>query len=214
MDNKKHFYLLSALIAIFLLPVSSFAWDAAEVISRLQKKYESISSIKADFAQEVTSKGMPAQKSEGRVWFKKPGKMRWEYRKPAKDIIVSDGETIWLYQPDLNQVIEKSATSTASAMATDFLSGIGEIEKEFAVSLSRAEGGDYLLTLTPKEEEPGMKKLVLSVDRETFIVKKTVLTDYFGNQTAVTFRDIRTNPSLKDSLFRFTPPKGAAVVRP
>lgn len=214
MKNQKHFPVFYAFLAFFLFPALAFAEDAIDVISKLQKKYESISSLKADFAQEVSSKGMPAQTSEGRVWFKKPGKMRWEYQKPTKDIIVSDGRTIWLYQPDLNQVIEKSASSSASSMATDFLSGIGDIEKEFVVLLSGAEGKDYNLTLTPKEDQPGMKRLVLSVDKSDFTVTKTVLTDHYGNQTAVTFRNISTNPSVKDSLFKFKVPKGANVVRP
>lgn len=214
MKNKNRFFTLATFLAVFLIPALSFAEDAAEVISRLQKKYESISSLKADFSQEVASKGMPSQKSEGRVWFKKPGKMRWEYQKPSKDLIVSDGETIWLYQPDLNQVIEKSAASTASAMATDFLSGIGDIEKDFAVALSGSEGTDYLLTLTPRDEQPGMRKLLLAIDKETYTVRKTVITDHFGNETSVTFRNLKTNPSLKDSLFRYKPPKGASVVRP
>lgn len=209
----KKFIILLAVIAFFL-PALSFAEDAAAIISKLQSKYESINSIKADFTQEVTSKGMPAMKSEGKVWLKKPGKMRWEYKKPSKDLIVSDGRSIWLFQPDLNQVIERPASGAASEMATDFLSGIGSLEKEFVVKLSPLEAVNHVLILTPKQEQPGLKKLILEVGKESSIVEKTVITDHFGNQTAVTFKDIKLNESIKDSLFKYTPPKGAAVVRP
>lgn len=202
------------MFALFLFPALSYSEDAAAVISGLQKKYDSIDSIRADFTQEVSSKGMGSQKSEGKVWFKKPGKMRWEYQRPSKDLIVSDGDTIWLYQPDLNQVIEKKASSGSSSMATDFLSGIGKIEKDFQVRLSGSEGRDYLLTLTPREEDPGIMRLSLSVDKATFLVKRTVLTDHFGNRTTVVFRNIKTNASMRDSLFKFTPPKGATIVQP
>lgn len=214
MANMKNLPRLVFLLAVFLLPALSFAGDASDVVSRLRQKYESITSVQADFDQEVSSRGMPAVKSSGRVWFKKPGKMRWEYSGPEKDLIVSDGRTIWLFQPDLGQVIEKDASSTAASMATDFLSGMGRIEKAFAVSLSAGEGGDHVLTLTPKGEDPAMQRLVLSVDRKTFLVRKTVLTDHFGTKTTVAFRNMKLNPSLKDSLFRFTPPKGSSVVRP
>ncbi|OGP14892.1 MAG: outer membrane lipoprotein carrier protein LolA [Deltaproteobacteria bacterium GWA2_54_12] len=215
---KNHFHnkliTLLALAALFILPALSFAGDAAAVVSKLQSKYESITSLKADFTQEVTSRGMPALKSEGKVWLKKPGRMRWEYKKPAKDLIVSDGRTIWLFQPDLNQVIERPALSSASSMATDFLSGIGSVEKEFDVKLAALETVNHVLILTPKQEQAGLKKLILEVGKETSIVEKTVITDHFGNQTAVTFSNIRLNASMKDSLFKYTPPRGASIVRP
>jgi outer membrane lipoprotein carrier protein len=207
--------ILPAVAALTIFPALSFAQEASEIVSKLQKKYESISSIKAEFTQEVTSKGMPAMKSEGKVWLKKPGKMRWEYKKPAKDLIVSDGKTIWLFQPDLNQVIERAAsTAAASSMATDFLSGIGILEKEFEVKLSEVEAANHVLILTPRQEQPGLSKLILEVNKENFIVEKTVITDHFGNQTAVAFDGVKLNASMKDSLFRYAPPKGAKVVRP
>jgi outer membrane lipoprotein carrier protein len=208
----KKFILTAAALTIF--PALSFAQEAPEIVSKLQEKYESINSIKADFTQEVTSKGMPAMKSEGKVWLKKPGKMRWEYKKPAKDLIVSDGKTIWLFQPDLNQVIEKKTPAAASSMATDFLSGIGSVEKEFDVKLSDVEAINHVLILTPRQEQPGLSKLILEVDKKDFIVEKTIITDHFGNQTAVTFDGVKLNASMKDSLFRYAPPKGAKVVRP
>jgi outer membrane lipoprotein carrier protein len=205
---------MSVFIALLFLPALSFAEDATEVVSKLQSKYESIKSIKADFTQEVSSKTMPAMTSEGKVWLKKPGRMRWEYKTPAKDLIVSDGKTIWLFQPDLNQVIEKTAASSASAMATDFLSGIGNIEKEFIVVLSAAEGANHVLTLTPKQEQASLKKLTLEVGKKSSLVEKTVITDHYGNKTSVTFKNIKLNSSVKDSLFKYTAPKGVAVVRP
>lgn len=211
--HKKLIILLA--VMAFFLPALSFAEDdAATVVSKLQSKYESITSIRAEFTQEVSSKGMPAMKSEGKVWLKKPGKMRWEYKKPAKDLIVSDGKTIWLFQPDLKQVIERPASMSASSMATDFLSGIGNVEKEFDVKLAALESVNHVLILTPKQEQSGLKKLILEVGKENSIVEKTVITDHFGNQTAVTFTNIKLNASIKDSLFKYTPPRGAAIVRP
>lgn len=211
---SRSFAMFIIMAAAFFIPALSFAEDASEVVAKLQRKYDSITSIKAAFTQEVSSKGMPATSSRGNVWLKKPGKMRWEYQEPAKDIIVSDGKTIWLYQPDLNQAIKSPASSGASSMATDFLSGIGKIEKEFIVILSSAEGQYHVLTLTPKSEQPSLKKLVLEVGKYSYLVEKTVITDHFGNQTSVSFTDITLNSQIKDSLFKYAPPRGAAIIKP
>jgi len=207
-------YTLLALAAFLLSPALSFGQDASTIVKRLQEKYESITSLKADFTQEVTSKGMPAMRSEGKVWLKKPGKMRWEYKKPARDLIVSDGRTIWLFQPDLNQVIERAADASASSMAADFLTGIGSIEKEFEVKLSPVESVNHVLILTPRQEQQGLKKLILEVSKDDYVVVKTVITDHFDNQTAVAFENVKLNAAARDALFRYSPPKGAAVVRP
>lgn len=212
--NRKYIHMLLALFAILLVPVLSFAEDASEVVSKLQRKYESISTIKADFTQEVTSKGMAPMKSMGSVWLKKPGKMRWEYTEPAKDLIVSDGKTLWLFQPDLNQAIKSQAATGASSMATDFLTGMGNIEKEFIVLLSAANGPRHVLTLTPRSAQQGIKKLVLEVGKKSYLVEKTVITDHFGNQTTVNFTGMKLNSPVKDSLFKYAPPKGAAIVTP
>lgn len=210
----KRFAAIIALAASFFLPALSHAEDVSEVVAKLQRKYDSITSIKADFDQEVSSKGMPAAKSSGKVWLKKPGKMRWDYEEPARDVIVSDGKTIWLYQPDLNQAIKSAASTGASSMATDFLSGIGKIEKEFIVLLSAAEGPNHVLTLTPKSEQQNLKKLVLEVGKKSSLVEKTVINDHFGNQTSVSFSNITLNSKIKDSLFKYAPPKGATIIKP
>lgn len=214
MKKMKSMQALFILLAILLFPALSSAEDASEVVSKLQKKYESIKTMKADFTQEVTSKGMAPMKSVGRVWLKKPGKMRWEYTEPAKDLIVSDGRTIWLFQPDLNQAIKSPATTGASSMATDFLSGMGNIEKEFIVLLSAADGPSHVLTLTPKNAQQGLRKLVLEVGKKSYLVEKTVITDHFGNQTTVSFTNMKLNSPVKDSFFKYAPPKGAAIVKP
>jgi len=214
MKNRKYILMLMALLALFLVPALSSAEDASEVVSRLQRKYESINTIKAGFTQEVASKGMAPMKSRGQVWLKKPGKMRWEYNEPARDLIVSDGKTLWLFQPDLNQAIKSPASTGASSMATDFLTGMGNIEKEFIVLLSAADGPRHVLTLTPRTAQQGLRKLVLEVGKKSYLVEKTVITDHFGNQTTVSFTGMKLNSPVKDSLFKYAPPKGTAIVTP
>ncbi|HEY4707564.1 MAG TPA: outer membrane lipoprotein chaperone LolA [Thermodesulfobacteriota bacterium] len=210
---KKFIFIMAA--ALLLGPGLASAEEVAEIVAKLQKSYEAISTVTASFTQETSSRGMKAaQTAKGKVWFKKPGKMRWEYTVPEGDLIVSDGKKIWLYQPDLNQVIEKEIDSSATRLTTDFLSGIGDITKDFKVSLASSEAGSYRLSLVPREEQPNIKRLTLEVDKTSFVIKKTAVVDNFGNETRVELKDIKTNASVQDKLFKFSAPKGAQVVRP
>lgn len=200
------------LIAITAFLVSASLSFAAEddTVSKLQKKYETISTIEADFVQEATSKAMKrSDTSEGKVYFKKPGKMRWEYKKPLQDLIVSNGKTVWVFQPDLAQAIEKPFDAGAAGLATDFLSGIGDLKKNFKVKVVDAN----TVTLVPKDSGENIKKITLALDAKG-LVKKTTIDDAYGNETAITFKNMKTNVELKDSLFEFKPPKGVVIVKP
>ncbi|MBZ0220353.1 MAG: outer membrane lipoprotein chaperone LolA [Candidatus Methylomirabilis sp.] len=206
--------MLSALL-LSLIPAISSADELKEVLSKLQERYESITTLQSDFSQEVSSRGMGRpETASGKVWFKKPGKMRWEYSKPAGDLIVGDGKTVWIYQPDLNQAIERDVDAAASRMATDFLSGVGNLEKEFEARLADSKGDTWRIVLTPREESPNVKSLALEVDKKSLLIKKTEMTDHFETETRVEFRETKVNSPAPDSLFRFTPPQGVRVVRP
>ncbi|MBI1910783.1 MAG: outer membrane lipoprotein chaperone LolA [Deltaproteobacteria bacterium] len=196
-------------------PLFSYAEELDNIISKLQEKYESINTIEASFTQEAVTKGFKSsQVSEGKVYLKKPGKMRWIYTKPAKDELVGNGKMIWVYQPDLNQVIEKRSDAASSSLATDFLSGVGNLKKEFNISLASEKGGSYLLGLTPREPQPNLRKVSIEIDKTSYLVTKTIVEDHFGNETRVSFKNLKTNTNIKDSLFEFSIPKGANVARP
>ena len=106
--------------------------DIESVVGKVQQNYEKISSYHADFTQEAEVKALnTVQKANGEVWFKKPGMMRWNYYKPNKDEIVSDGNSIWYYSQDENQVIESPlANMSNSDSSTTLLSGLGNIKKD------------------------------------------------------------------------------------
>jgi outer membrane lipoprotein carrier protein len=205
-----------ALSALALTPrtvsAASGADRAGEVASRLQEKYSAMKTLSASFTQEAASTGLSEKRvSRGEVYFKKPGKMRWRYTHPVKDEIASDGRTVWVYQPDLNQVMERPADS---GMTADFLTGVGNLTRDFNVTLESETGSAVLLGLTPKARQPGLKRLTIEVDKELYLVRRTVVTDHYGNVTEVVFTDIRVNEPLKDTLFEFSAPEGSTIVRP
>lgn len=189
--------------------------EAERVITELQKRYESIDSLEAAFTQEVVSKHTKsAERYEGTVYLKKPGKMKWVFAKPTRDVIASNGKTMWIYQSDLNQVFETEVGKASSNLAIDFLSGLGSVKKDFELTKAEDKGPAFSLRLVPRSPQPNMMRLTIEVDKETWFAVRAIIEDSFANTTRLTFRDIKTGDPKKDSFFEYTPPKGAKVLRP
>lgn len=201
-----------ALFVLAALPSISAADSLDRIVSRLQKEYETISTLSASFTQEVSGGGSRLD-SDGTVFFKKPGRMKWVYRTPNKDELVSDGKTVWFFQSDLNQVMERPVDGSSS-VATDFLTGVGNLRKDFEITLVKENASVYRLALSPNNPQPNLKKFFIEVDKTNFLVVKTIVENYFGTVTTVSFRNFKLNVPIKDSFFEFSPPKGAAVIRP
>ena len=164
------------------------------IVSRLQERYEMVHELSTDFTQANFSKGMgESVTTSGKVYFKKPGMMRWEYDNPDGDLLVSDGTTIWLLQADLNQVVESSADVTGSTIARNFLAGIGSIRQDFDISLAGVTGESYRLDLSPKIDHPSIDRLSIDVDRVSFLIMGTTVLDRFGNETKIRFSGIQTD---------------------
>lgn len=189
-----------------------------EIVKRLQDNYRAMKDYEASFVQETKIKAYPrAQRSSGKVFYKKPGGMRWNYDRPEASEIVTDGQTVWMYTPSLNQVMKTTfSESSQSRVATAFLSGMGNLKADFDIALDNSEGEDsgYRLILRPKDNMDSVKTLVFTVDRKAFNIKKSVLTDLYDNVTTVTLSDFKINNGLKDALFEFIPPEGVEVVTP
>lgn len=212
--NIRRNLIVSAAVAAALIPAFLYAADIDDIISRLQRRYDSISTVSADFTQKVSSKGAPEPEvSGGRVYFKKPGKMRWLYSGSNRDELVSNGKTVWFFQPDLNQAVERRQDPAVSNISTDFLSGMGSIKKDFTAGFVGEKEGRYIVELTPREGFANLKKLTIGIDKKDYTVVKTEVQDQFGNVTGVTFTDIKVNAPIKDSFFEWTPPKGVGVIR-
>ncbi|MBI5902212.1 MAG: outer membrane lipoprotein chaperone LolA [Deltaproteobacteria bacterium] len=209
-------YLQLLLIAMVLsIAGTAGATELDKVIDGLQSRYDSITALSADFTQEFSSKATKTtMTSRGRVYFKKPGKMRWIYSAPTRDEVASNGKTVWIYQPDLNQVMERPVDAAASSIATDFLTGVGKVRQQFEISLTSQGKDSYRLSLVPREANLNIMRILIDVDRTTFLVVRTAIEDSFGNETRVSFMNIKTGEARQDSFFEFKAPKGATVVRP
>ena len=201
-----------------------FVWPAAgwgqilpleEVLGKIQEQYETHADFKANFVQESLIKSLgKKQQAEGIVYFKKPGKMHWQYIKPTKQQIISDGKNLWNYRPEDKQVIIARMTQAfQSTTPSTFLAGIGNLKKDFQARFVKepAAGTPYSLELTPLEAQGSMEKLFLVVDSGTFHILQAKIQDAMGNITQMNFTKIKFNNNLADSLFIFTPPQGVEV---
>lgn len=186
-----------------------------EVVAKVQEQYEIHGDFRAHFVQESLVKSLgKKQQAEGVVYFKKPGKMRWIYRKPTKQEIISDGKSLWNYRPEDKQVIVSQMTQAfQSKTPTSFLAGIGNLKRDFQARFFKdpSSGADYSLELTPVEAQGSLEKLFLIADRENFNILRAKVQDAMGNVTQINFSQIQFDKNLSDSLFTFTPPKGVEV---
>ena len=141
-------------LAILALAVPAHADALKDALSRLQQRYDGTNTMQADFRQTVESKTLAGTlESKGKVAFEKPNRMRWDYDPPDAQTIVGDGETLWIYQPDLKQVI-KAPLSQAfqSSTPVSFLAGLGRVERDFDATLERDEAEHWVLKLVPKQK--------------------------------------------------------------
>ena len=200
------------------MPSPVRAQELDTVVDGLESTYGKMNDLKADFTQVAKNKSLGQDvKAEGTVYLKKGGKMRWEYKSPSPQQIVSDGTYLWVYTPELNQVNKGDAPKALAGPAGSFLQGLGKVREEFTVRFlnpaAKTDGsGRPVLDLTPKKPTPLLTRLVLTLDPKDYVVRQAVLYDQLQNTVTMSFNRVVLNPALSDTLFAFTPPKGAAVV--
>jgi outer membrane lipoprotein carrier protein len=158
-----------------------------------------------------------ATRGEGKVYLKKRGMMRWDYTTPHQKLI-SDGHTLWFYQPDEKQVLVSDLSNVLKERTPlAFLAGEGDLGRDFDLlnlkeSVSQKEES-YVIELTPKEPLATFSKLVLTVDKKAFTILQAEVFDAMGNVTRTRFINVRTNVGLSDPLFRFAAPPGTEVIK-
>jgi outer membrane lipoprotein carrier protein len=194
------------------------ALTTREVVGRVQKEYEKILSLTADFTQESNNKMTgQTQTARGTVYFEKPGRMRWDYASEPKNQWVSDGKTLWFYQPEENQVIVQKVTDLQKERSfLAFLVGEGNLTRDFNVlrvdQRVEEDPKGYRIELTLKQPHAIMDRLFLVIDREKSYVRQADVYDAYGNLTRTLLDNIRVNQKIPDKCFTFVIPPGTEVV--
>ena len=207
---------LLAMVGPAAAQTTSAALD--EAVRGVEGAYGRMTDLKADFTQTAFNKSLNQTiPASGTVYLKKGGKLRWEYAEPTPQQIVSDGKTIWIYTPTLNQVNTGRAPDALSGPAGSFLSGLGKLREHFDVRLlnpaqPKDAEGNVQLDLTPKQPLPTLARLILAFDPKGWQLRRAVVYDQFENTVTMKFTKLVINSGLEDKLFAFVPPKGVATV--
>jgi outer membrane lipoprotein carrier protein len=186
-------------------------------VTALQRRYEAAKDLRADIVQTTHSVALGANASQqmtskGAVVFAKPGKMRWSYEEPEPSLVVSDGETLWIYDPTFREAQKLPATEGyLSGVAIQFLLGEGALERDFEISALRCETALAELRLQPRQPS-SYEKLHVVVNPQTGELLKTTVFFVLGNVTEVAFSNIELNVNPAASLFRFDPPAEVRVI--
>jgi len=208
---------LPFVLGLALAAAPALAADDAlkQALGRLQSRYETTRTLTADFRQSVESPTLASPlESRGTLAFEKPNRMRWDYAAPEPQLVVGDGETLWIYQPEEKQVIKAPFAEAFQARTPiSFLGGLGRVERDFQASLERDEPARWVLHLVPRKDA-GIGALTLVVRKADAAVEEARVTDPLGTTTRIAFANERRNVPLDAALFRFTPPPGVDVVRP
>ena len=201
---------MQKLIALLFLSLPMAAHAAAT--DKLKSFIAATRSAQANFTQEVQDKnGKRLQSASGTMQFVRPGKFRWEYRKPYAQLIVGDGQKFWMYDADLNQVTVKRLDAALGSSPAALLSGSDEIERGFTLSNIQGRDGLEWLQAKPKSNETTFEKILMAFNSKSQLVVME-LHDAFGNHTVLRFSELVKNPPMSPQRFKFVPPKGADVL--
>lgn len=210
-------------MAPFLLTLTLLAQtrvaDLPRLVNQVETHYQAVHDFEADFTQRYERRLLNRVVEEkGHVWVKKPGRMRWEYRSPEEKLFLTDGAKAYFYIPAEKQVMVSHEPRGAMAMEKgspfELLAGTSRLSTSFGFFDSDdppQQGGVviHLVPLTPHEE---FEDAELEVDPSDGRILRLVLRDLQSNRTEFLFQNVRENPGLPESLFRFTIPSGVEVV--
>lgn len=191
----------------------AMAPDVKALVDRMQSFYEKTQDFTADFEQKYTYKiAKRTQTSTGKVTFKKPALMRWEYEKPSKKTFVLAGDKVYMHDPQAMLLTKANIGTNQLSASVTFLWGQGKLEDEFSIQkVACKDCKGTRLELTPLKPDPRFKKIFLDVDPATAQVLKSTVIDPDGSENAITFKNLKTNVGVSQDAFRLNPPEGTQV---
>lgn len=190
-----------------LLLLSGFAHAGA--IEQLNRFIQT-KTLSSTFSQTNVT-GKKTQTSKGQLAISRPDRFRWEYQQPDPQIIVGDGQSLWIYDEDLNQVSQKNQKSTLGDTPAALLAGNNTVSKFYTLTEKPNRQGLEWLEAKPKTQDQGFATIRMGfADGD---LKAMELTDFTGQQTSISFGSWNKAPVFSPKQFEFTPPKGADILR-
>lgn len=219
---------LISLLVLLIMPIPVLAKESVskqiqDLVKRVDEQYARTKDFQADFVQETHIEGFDTPlRASGRVYIKKPGRLRWDFLEPTVEKIYVHGDQLELYIPEHQQIVKGSLTRMVATKAPlQLLQGAGKLEEHFNVGPTgkgeTGAGGLLLLTLIPKPQEAQLSaspitRIVSEIQPKTYFIQTVHLHEASGNVSIYRFEHFKSNTGLKEDLFTLVPPKGVVVV--
>ncbi len=197
----------AVLAALVALPPAAHAGG----VELLRAFIAEVRAAKADFTQSVTdAAGKPVQSSSGTFAFARPGKFRWTYAKPFDQLIVGDGERVWVYDAELLQVTVKRLGDALGSSPAALLAGSNDLDRAYRFNALPKQDGLEWVEAVPTDPDSTFERMRLGFRGKDPEVMQ--LQDRLGQTTAMRFTKLQRNPKLDAKLFTFVTPPGVDVV--
>jgi outer membrane lipoprotein carrier protein len=205
-------------IAIFLI-ASLSGIAVAGGMNDLESFVRNVKSGRADFTQVVTAPAREGQASRsktssGTFEFSRPGRFKFSYKKPFEQLITADGQTVWLYDVDLNQVTARKQSQALGATPAALIASsmdIKALQSDFHLADAPDQEGMQWVLATPKGKDSSLQSVRVGFRQNQ--LEKLEIVDTFGQKSVLTFTAFQSNAAINPELFQFKPPPGADIVR-
>ncbi len=208
---------MKKLFCFLTLVALSFAQTAQEVALRIENTLRSFQSFQANFEQLYYSATVSKPLHEkGKLYFKKPNLMRWEYQDPEEKVFLIKDDFFWDYNKEEKQLIKYDLSRGEQNTEVLFLlSGQVALLDNYSVELNpfpTENANTIQLKLTPKDEESADTFLLLEIDEKTWFIQKLISFDWAGNKTEFRFSRIKTNINLPNKIFELRVPSDVEII--
>lgn len=199
------------IVLSLILLFSSLSALGSDAIQRLDKFFSEVNSFQGQFTQTVFDEDNEIiQESHGDVALNKPGRFRWQYIKPYPQLILADGEYLWIYDEDLLQASAKPIDDALGNAPIMLLTNVRPLTDDFEIKDAEIRDGLNWVELTPLVQDTEFLKIHIGLDDNG--VKKMELQDHFSQRTVIEFINLKTNVSFGPDQFKFMAPEGIDVV--
>jgi outer membrane lipoprotein carrier protein len=191
-------------VAALLASLSTVA--AAASVERLENYLAGLESLKARFSQTIETRDAYTGPLEGTFYLQRPGRFRWEYDGSEGQLIVADGERIWLLDRELEQVSHQSQKDALSGTPAQLLAESGALAESFNAEDAGDMNGLSWIDLTPSDPESQFSLVRVAFRGDA--LDRLEMLDSFGQYTRFVLSEVERNVPLDEALFRFEPPRG------
>jgi outer membrane lipoprotein carrier protein len=198
---------------ILLLLSCGAAFTASQTADRLQQRYASVETMRAEFTQTLLHKESGSrERRNGVLSFRKPMLLRWENRQPAAELLLVGKNAVWNVFPEEKTAFKYALDAAGGASdLVRIITGRAHLNRDFDLEEEGREGESATLRLYPKKASQAVVEVLLWVDLKTFLIRKLRVYDFYGNENEMVFSRQEPGVKLGDAVFTYTPPKSFTV---